>query len=78
MNLILIKPPWPSSVISLSLPLSVIVFDPLYSPAKHILGSDPSTLVLDSLKGLCELNPKLALDAANRGAIVHIRPVSLV
>lgn len=50
-------------------PLSFLVFDSLCSPAKHILGNDPSTLVVDSLKGLCELNRQVALDLANRGAI---------
>ncbi|KAF9645870.1 dihydroxyacetone kinase 1 [Thelephora ganbajun] len=38
--------------------------------SKHILGNDPSTLVLDSLKGVCELNHQLALDEANR--VVYI------
>ncbi|KAF8202313.1 dihydroxyacetone kinase [Pholiota molesta] len=32
---------------------------------KHLL-NDPSTLALDSLKGLCAINPQLALDAANK------------
>ena len=34
--------------------------------AKHFL-NDPDTLVLDSLKGLCALNPQLALDTENKG-----------
>ncbi|KAF9785088.1 dihydroxyacetone kinase [Thelephora terrestris] len=38
--------------------------------SKHILSEDPSTLVLDSLKGLCDTNPQLALDATNR--VVHV------
>lgn len=63
-----IKPPWSPSVTSLSLFLSSIPPDLCFS-AKHILSSDPSTLVLDSLKGLCKLNPRLVLDAANKGTI---------
>lgn len=70
------KLPWPFSVFLFLAPLSA--FDPLCFSAKHILGSDPSALVLDSLKGLCELNPKIALDAASRGATEHIRPISFV
>ena len=33
---------------------------------KHFLNS-PSTLVVDSLKGLCAANPSLKLDEANKG-----------
>ena len=34
--------------------------------AKHFL-NDPDTLVLDSLRGLCALNPQLALDVKDKG-----------
>lgn len=61
-----IKPPWPSNVPFVSFYFLSFVFD-LCFPAKHVLGADPSTLVLDSLKGLCELNSQLALDTTNRG-----------
>jgi hypothetical protein len=69
-----IKPPWPYNVVYL-LFLSFITSD-LRPPAKHILGNDPSTLVLDSLKGLCELNPQLALDETSRGATGSIGSIS--
>ena len=38
--------------------------------AKHFL-NDPDTLVLDSLKGLCALNPQLALDTENKGGCLR-------
>ena len=34
--------------------------------AKHFL-NDPETLVVDSLQGLCALNPQLGLDTENKG-----------
>ena len=34
--------------------------------AKHFL-NDPSSLVIESLQGLCTINPKLGLDANNKG-----------
>ena len=33
---------------------------------EHFLNA-PDTLVLDSLQGLCAVNPRLALDADNKG-----------
>lgn len=35
---------------------------------KHILRS-PTTLVVDSLRGLCSLNPRVGLDEANKGRL---------
>jgi hypothetical protein len=35
--------------------------------AKHFL-NDPSSLVIESLQGLCTINPKLGLDANNKGS----------
>ena len=49
--------------------------------AKHFC-NNPADLVLDSLSGLCALNPHLAIDPANRGASYipapsrHIKPQS--
>ena len=34
--------------------------------AKHFMNK-ADTLVVDSLRGLCALNPKLGLDVANKG-----------
>ncbi|KJA28019.1 hypothetical protein HYPSUDRAFT_178135 [Hypholoma sublateritium FD-334 SS-4] len=38
--------------------------------SKHFL-NDPSTLVIESLKGLCDINPELAIDVQNK--IVHVK-----
>ena len=38
-----------------------------YCVAKHFL-NDPETLVVDSLQGLCTLNPQLGFEKENKGA----------
>jgi triose/dihydroxyacetone kinase / FAD-AMP lyase (cyclizing) len=39
--------------------------DPFSATGKHFL-NDPSSLVIESLQGLCTINPKLCLDANNK------------
>lgn len=38
----------------------------MFALAKHFLNT-PESLVLDSLEGLCAVNPHLALDSQNKG-----------
>ncbi|KDR80673.1 hypothetical protein GALMADRAFT_135800 [Galerina marginata CBS 339.88] len=45
--------------------------------SKHLLNS-PSTLVVDSLKGLCAINPQIALDIPNKIVYVESRDRSKV
>ena len=50
----------------LSLLLSPSPLSVMLGSDKHFLNS-PTTLVVDSLKGLCAANPNLKLDATNKG-----------
>jgi hypothetical protein len=48
---------------------------PLTGPTeKHVL-NEPSTLVVDSLKGLVALNPFIHLDEAQRGVYARLLPL---
>ncbi len=39
--------------------------------AKHFL-NDPETLVVESLQGLCTLNPQLGFEKENKGALFFV------